>query len=153
MSTPYTVKSGDWLQKIAEQHGFAHYTEIYNHPDNAAFRQKRPDPNKIFPGDIIMIPDKEDPGGGTPGKKPKEKPKETGEDTICVAAEFDTLCSIAVEHGFADCLTLRNHPPNKEFKTRPLKAGDEVHVPAKTEGTSTGETEKRHEHVRKDQTS
>jgi len=29
------------------------WRELYNHPDNAAFRKKRPDPNRIFPGDSI----------------------------------------------------------------------------------------------------
>ena len=54
MSTPYTVQAGDWLQKIAEEHGFESWRDLYYHPDNAEFRRKRPDPNKIYPGDIIM---------------------------------------------------------------------------------------------------
>jgi hypothetical protein len=33
-----------------------------DHPDNAAFRIKRPNPNLIFPGDVVMIP-----GAGPPG--------------------------------------------------------------------------------------
>jgi len=56
MSTIYTVKSGDWLDKIARNHGFASWRDLYHHPENAAFRAKRPDPNKIFPGDQIVIP-------------------------------------------------------------------------------------------------
>jgi hypothetical protein len=29
------------------------WRELYNHPDNAAGRKKRPDPNRIFPADSI----------------------------------------------------------------------------------------------------
>jgi hypothetical protein len=62
MSKIHVVKQGEWLQKIAEQHGFASWKSIYFFdPDNAAFRAKRPNPNVILPGDEIAIP--------TPGKK------------------------------------------------------------------------------------
>jgi len=61
MSSPYTVKSGDNLSLIAQQHGLKSWRDIYDHPDNAAFRLKRPDPNRIFPGDVVMIP-----GGDSP---------------------------------------------------------------------------------------
>lgn len=56
MPTPYTVKSGDTLSAIARKHGMT-WQDIYNHPTNEAFRQKRPNPNLIQPGDVIMIPD------------------------------------------------------------------------------------------------
>lgn len=55
-STEYIVKSGDTLVKIAKNHGFADWREIYNHPDNRAFKAKRPNPDRIFPGDVLMIP-------------------------------------------------------------------------------------------------
>ena len=57
MSFPYTIKSGDTLSAIAKRNGFASWQEIYFHPDNAAFRKKRPNPDRIFPGDVLMIPD------------------------------------------------------------------------------------------------
>jgi hypothetical protein len=56
ISRTYVVKSGDTLVKIAKAHGFADWREIYNHPDNVAFKAKRPNPDKIFPGDLLMIP-------------------------------------------------------------------------------------------------
>ena len=56
LSTEYVVKSGDTLVKIAKEHGFADWREIYNHPDNRAFKAKRPNPDRIFPGDVLMIP-------------------------------------------------------------------------------------------------
>lgn len=55
----YTVVQGDCLSSIAHQYGFADWRTIYNHGSNAAFRQKRPNPNVIFPGDEIFIPDTE----------------------------------------------------------------------------------------------
>ena len=44
-----TVKSGDYLGLIAERHGLTSWRDIYYCPDDAAFRLKRPDPDKIFP--------------------------------------------------------------------------------------------------------
>ena len=151
MSTPYTVQSGDWLQKIAEEHGFESWRDLYNHPDNAAFRAKRPDPDVIYPGDVVMIPDRETPGGEPPGTEPPPQiPPQTppGEDTIVIAQRGDTLCSIAVTHGFRDCAPLRAHPENEELLERPLEAGDEVHVPPVTVVPEPGETEEVHEFER-----
>lgn len=59
MSTVHVVKPGDCLYRIARQYGFADWHTIYDHPDNEAFRSKRPNPNVIFPGDRIAIPDKD----------------------------------------------------------------------------------------------
>ncbi len=55
----HTVQQGEWLAKIAARYGFADPRKIYDHPDNAPFRQTRPDPNVIFPGDRLVIPDRE----------------------------------------------------------------------------------------------
>lgn len=52
---PYTVKSGDWLAKIAEEHGTS-VGEIWNHPHNAEHRAKRGSPDVLYPGDVIHIP-------------------------------------------------------------------------------------------------
>ncbi len=58
MSPMYTVKQGDYLAKIAKAHGLADWRRIYNDPQNASFREKRPDPDLLFPGDQLFIPDK-----------------------------------------------------------------------------------------------
>ncbi len=61
----YTVKQGDCLSKIGAEHGI-YWKTIYNHPENAEFKKKRQNPNLIYPGDIIFIPEKE--------KKVEDKP-------------------------------------------------------------------------------
>jgi hypothetical protein len=55
--TPYVVQPGDCLCSIAAQYGFASYEDIYNASQNAELKKKRPNPNVIYPGDIVMIPD------------------------------------------------------------------------------------------------
>ncbi len=59
MSTKHTISQGECLSSIAKKYGFSDYKTIYNHPENAAFKTKRPNPNVIFQGDILTIPDKE----------------------------------------------------------------------------------------------
>lgn len=54
----YTVKSGDWLDGIAKRNGLSSWKDIYYNEKNKAYREKRPDPNKIFPGDQLWIPKK-----------------------------------------------------------------------------------------------
>ncbi len=53
----YTIQQGDTLLKIAKQFGMSSSKALYMHSSNAEFRQLRPDPNLIFPGDQITIPD------------------------------------------------------------------------------------------------
>jgi LysM repeat protein len=57
MPVKHTVRPGECLSKIAAQYGFGDYKVIYNHPDNAALKRARPNPNVIHPGDQIIIPD------------------------------------------------------------------------------------------------
>jgi N-acetylmuramoyl-L-alanine amidase len=58
MSVTHVVRQGECLSSIASANGFSDYRTIYDHPDNEAFRRKRPDPDVIHPGDEIVIPDK-----------------------------------------------------------------------------------------------
>jgi N-acetylmuramoyl-L-alanine amidase len=55
----YIVKRGDCLTTIASRFGFADHRAIYDHPENAAFRELRRDPNVIHQGDHLFIPDRE----------------------------------------------------------------------------------------------
>jgi N-acetylmuramoyl-L-alanine amidase len=54
----HTVQPGECLVRIAARHGYRDYRTVYEHPLNAELRQKRPDPNLLFPGDVVVIPDK-----------------------------------------------------------------------------------------------
>lgn len=59
MASYHTVEQGDHLSKIAKKYGFSDYRTIWDHGQNADLRQKRPNPNVLFPGDRLYIPDKE----------------------------------------------------------------------------------------------
>jgi N-acetylmuramoyl-L-alanine amidase len=54
----YTIKPGDYLVRIAEEHGFFDYKTIWDHAQNKALKDKRKDPNVLHPGDELFIPDK-----------------------------------------------------------------------------------------------
>lgn len=56
----HIVKQGDYLSKIAKQYGFADYKAIWNHPKNAEFKKKRKNPNILYPGDELFVPDREE---------------------------------------------------------------------------------------------
>jgi hypothetical protein len=72
MSTAYTVQRGDNLSVIAKRNGLRSWKEIYNDPENADFRRKRPNPNLIFPGDVVMIPV----GSQSPAPQPSQLERE-----------------------------------------------------------------------------
>jgi N-acetylmuramoyl-L-alanine amidase len=55
----HTVKQGEHISAIAEQYRFFNYQTIWDHPNNAALKQKRKNPNVLFPGDELFIPDKQ----------------------------------------------------------------------------------------------
>jgi hypothetical protein len=69
MSKVHTVVQGDHLSSIAHAHGFKDYKLIWDHPENAALKQKRQNPNVLFPGDKLVIPDKDT----TPVDAPTDK--------------------------------------------------------------------------------
>src|SRR5215831_11621271 len=59
MSSYHTVKQGEHLSRLAEQYGFSDYRTIWDHPENAELKQKRQNPNVLYPGDNLFIPDRE----------------------------------------------------------------------------------------------
>jgi len=56
----HTVKQGECLSSIAQEYGFTDWRNIYDHPENTEFRQRRPDPHVICPNDRLFIPDREE---------------------------------------------------------------------------------------------
>src|SRR3990167_8898017 len=74
-SENYVVVKGDNLTKIARRFDVpGGWRTIYNHPKNRAFKAKRPDPNLIYPGDVLWI-DEEEKEKPRPKPKPSPKPK------------------------------------------------------------------------------
>jgi len=70
MPTLHSIKQGECLSSIAHLYGFDDWKIIYDDPANAEFKQKHPNPNVIFTGEQLTIPDLV-PGGkkGATGKK------------------------------------------------------------------------------------
>lgn len=56
MSKVHTVRQGECLSQIARDYGFDNWHTIYDLQENTEFRQLRPNPNLIHPGDKIVIP-------------------------------------------------------------------------------------------------
>jgi hypothetical protein len=54
--TPYIVRQGDYLAKLAFIHGFDADT-VWNDAKNDDIRKLRPNPNILAPGDILYIPE------------------------------------------------------------------------------------------------
>jgi N-acetylmuramoyl-L-alanine amidase len=52
----HVVEKGECLSLIAWNYGFTDWRTVYEHPANAAFRARRPNPNVIYPGDELFIP-------------------------------------------------------------------------------------------------
>lgn len=59
MAAYHTVEQGEYLSMVAKRYGFACHAIIWNHEKNADLRRKRENPNVLFPGDLVFIPDKE----------------------------------------------------------------------------------------------
>lgn len=55
----YTVKQGDCISSIAKKNGLF-WEKVWDHPNNSQLKQKRKDPNILYPGDIVFVPDKEE---------------------------------------------------------------------------------------------
>ncbi|PRP98597.1 peptidoglycan-binding protein [Enhygromyxa salina] len=57
MPIKHTVVQGDSISSIGFAHGI-HPDTVWNDPDNADLRALRGDPNTLFPGDVVTVPDK-----------------------------------------------------------------------------------------------
>jgi hypothetical protein len=55
----HVVRQGDCLSSIAHSYGFSSWQALYNHPDNAELKQRRPNPHTLFPGDQVVVPERE----------------------------------------------------------------------------------------------
>lgn len=59
MGAVVVVKQGDTFASIAKAHGFFDWRTVYFDPANAALRKLRPNPNLLFAGDRVTVPDKQ----------------------------------------------------------------------------------------------
>jgi N-acetylmuramoyl-L-alanine amidase len=57
MPKSHTVKQGDTMIAIAEAHGFRNWKTIWYHGANEGLRGRRPNPQVLAPGDVVVIPD------------------------------------------------------------------------------------------------
>lgn len=58
MPTRHVVSQGECLTTIAARYGFADAKVLCDLPENAALARTRPNPNVLFPGDVVVIPDR-----------------------------------------------------------------------------------------------
>jgi putative peptidoglycan binding protein len=54
----HIVQQGECLSGIAAMYGFRNFRTLYDHPGNSKLRNLRPDPNLLFPGDVVFVPEK-----------------------------------------------------------------------------------------------
>ncbi len=54
----HVVEQGDCMSSIAKQYGFDWQT-LWDHSRNSKLKQERKDPNVLFPGDTVYVPDLE----------------------------------------------------------------------------------------------
>ena len=59
MAIRHVVKNGECMTGIALAYGFPDHTKIYDHPDNAELKRRRPNPNVLAPGDVVYVPNRE----------------------------------------------------------------------------------------------
>jgi N-acetylmuramoyl-L-alanine amidase len=59
MGTIHVVAQGEYVSKLARVHGFASHHTIWDAPENKGLKEKRKNPNILYPGDLLFIPDKE----------------------------------------------------------------------------------------------
>jgi Putative peptidoglycan binding domain/LysM domain len=60
MAGYYIVKQGDHVSSIAQENGLVDYHTIWDHPQNAELKQQRQNPNVLYPGDRLFVPDLEE---------------------------------------------------------------------------------------------
>lgn len=62
----HIVRRGECLASIAEAYGFRNWKTVYEAAENESLRERRPNPNVLYEGDELVIPEvrrREEPGG------------------------------------------------------------------------------------------
>lgn len=58
MPINHSVREGETIASIAAKHGLLPET-VWDDPANAQLKEERGDPNILFPGDVVVVPDKQ----------------------------------------------------------------------------------------------
>ncbi len=53
----HKVRQGEHVSRLAKEHGLASYLTIWNHPQNHELKSQRGNPNVLYPGDELFIPE------------------------------------------------------------------------------------------------
>lgn len=53
----HRVRQGDCISSLAARYGFESWRSIYEHPSNADLRKTRPNPDLLYPGDEVFVPE------------------------------------------------------------------------------------------------
>lgn len=59
MGLIHIVEAGEHLAGIAAQFGFSNFRTIWDHPENTELKKLRENPNVLFAGDRLFIPDRD----------------------------------------------------------------------------------------------
>ncbi len=57
MARNHRVRQGECIASIAKLYHFPDYRTIWNHARNVRLKRRRPNPNILYPGDRVYIPD------------------------------------------------------------------------------------------------
>jgi N-acetylmuramoyl-L-alanine amidase len=117
MAGKHVVQPGESPSQIAASYGFEDWLTIYQHADNASLRQKRSQPNAIFPGDVVAIPKLE----------PKVYILATGKRHRIVKPRPKVKLNVTVKDGAGEALA------GKKFELRSPDLAEPI------EGTTTGD--------------
>ena len=58
MPKEHKVRQGECISSIADKYGLF-WEKIWDHSKNSELKNKREDPNTLYPGDVVFVPDKE----------------------------------------------------------------------------------------------
>jgi N-acetylmuramoyl-L-alanine amidase len=82
----HRVKKGEWMGSIAAKYGFRSWESIWQAPENAELRQQRNDPNLLFQGDQVWIPE----------RRPKQEPAATDARHVYVMSSDNARLRIRI---------------------------------------------------------
>jgi N-acetylmuramoyl-L-alanine amidase len=112
MAAYHKVKQGEYMVQIAQKYGFGDFRIIWDHPENADLRQERRNPNVLYPGDTLYIPDRETKEESGATEKRHVFRVHSGPCVLRIVSKdidgepiANTACTLQVEHEFSNLTT------------------------------------------------